>query len=56
MKIVNAIGAGALLMATSVTAFADVESSDPIKLTLHDWSGQLLTTTIMGKVLESCYR
>lgn len=53
MKIVNAIGAGALLMATSVTAFADVESSDPIKLTLHDWSGQLLTTTIMGKVLES---
>lgn len=28
------------------------ESSDPIKLTLHDWSGQLITTTLMGEVLE----
>ena len=32
-------------------AFAEAESQEPIKLTLHDWSGQLLTTTIMGKVL-----
>lgn len=29
-----------------------VESNDPIKLTLHDWTGQLLTTKIMGSVLE----
>jgi glycine betaine/proline transport system substrate-binding protein len=28
------------------------ESSDPIKLTLNDWTGQHITTTIMGKVLE----
>jgi len=28
------------------------DSSDPIKLTLHDWSGQLITTTLMGEVLE----
>lgn len=28
------------------------ESSDPIKLTLHDWSGQLITTTLMGEVLR----
>jgi len=28
------------------------ESSDPIKLTLHDWSGQLVTTTLMGEVLK----
>jgi len=28
------------------------ESSDPIKLTLHDWSGQLITTKLMGEVLE----
>ena len=28
------------------------ESTDPIKLTLHDWSGQLITTTLMGEVLE----
>ncbi len=34
-------------------AFAEAESQEPIKLTLHDWTGQLLTTTIMGKVLAS---
>jgi glycine betaine/proline transport system substrate-binding protein len=34
------------------TAVADVESKDPIKLTLHDWTGQLITTKIMGSVLK----
>jgi glycine betaine/proline transport system substrate-binding protein len=29
------------------------ESSDPIKLTLHDWTGQLITTQIMGEVLKA---
>ncbi len=29
-----------------------VESQDPIKLTLHDWSGQLITTNIMAEVLK----
>lgn len=43
--------------ATSLTlaplpAVADVESKDPIKLTLHDWTGQLITTRIMGEVLK----
>jgi len=33
-------------------ALADVESKDPIKLTLHDWTGQLITTQIMGEVLK----
>jgi len=28
------------------------ESTDPIKLTLHDWTGQLVTTQIMGEVLK----
>ncbi|QOF73338.1 ABC transporter substrate-binding protein [Aminobacter sp. SR38] len=28
------------------------ESADPIKLTLHDWTGQLITTEIMGEVLK----
>ncbi|MGI9434124.1 MAG: ABC transporter substrate-binding protein [Geminicoccaceae bacterium] len=32
-------------------ARAEVESTDPIKLTLHDWTGQLITTTLMGEVL-----
>jgi len=33
-------------------AWAAAESKDPIKLTLHDWTGQLLTTQIMGEVLK----
>ncbi|MGR3375034.1 ABC transporter substrate-binding protein [Salipiger abyssi] len=52
MNIIGAIGVGALALTAGSAAFAEVESTDPIKLTLHDWSGQLLTTTIMGKVLE----
>jgi len=39
-----------LLMVGS--ASAAVESKDPIKITLHDWTGQLLTTKIMGSVLQ----
>jgi len=37
----------------SGAALAEAESQEPIKLTLHDWTGQFLTTTIMGKVLAS---
>jgi glycine betaine/proline transport system substrate-binding protein len=29
-----------------------VESQDPIKITLHDWSGQLITSNIMAAVLN----
>ncbi len=45
----------ALLVATiafTSTARAEVESKDSIILTLHDWTGQYITTTIMGRVLE----
>ncbi|MEZ5794581.1 ABC transporter substrate-binding protein [Albidovulum sp.] len=28
------------------------ESTDPIKLTLHDWTGQLITTHLMGEILK----
>nr|WP_306266958.1 ABC transporter substrate-binding protein [Pararhizobium sp. IMCC3301] len=42
---------GALSLA-AMPALAQVESTDPIKLTLHDWTGQLLTTNIMGEVLK----
>ena len=28
------------------------DSHDPIRLTLHDWTGQLITTQIMGEVLQ----
>ncbi len=37
---------------TGTVALADVESKDPIKITLHDWTGQFITTKIMGSVLK----
>lgn len=46
-----ALAVGAAMLAGSA-ARADVESTDPIILTLHDWTGQYITTTIMGRVLE----
>lgn len=36
----------------SGAARAEVESTDPIKITLHDWTGQLLSARIMGEVLK----
>jgi glycine betaine/proline transport system substrate-binding protein len=39
------------VMAGAFSAAAQ-ESADPIKLTLHDWTGQLITTQIMGEVLQ----
>lgn len=46
--------ATALLMSASFLAapLSAQESTDPIKLTLHDWTGQLITTQIMGEVLK----
>lgn len=44
-----------LAAATAMIAALPVvaqESTDPIKLTLHDWTGQLITTQIMGSVLQ----
>ncbi|TMV12618.1 ABC transporter substrate-binding protein [Arenibacterium halophilum] len=52
MKFAPLMGAGLLALASVAPALAEVESTDPIKLTLHDWTGQLLTTKIMGSVLE----
>ncbi len=37
---------------TGSSALAQAESDDPIKLTIHDWTGQLITTHIMGEVLQ----
>ncbi len=48
------MAAAALALSATVafsTAHAD-DSSDPIKLTLHDWTGQLITTHLMGEVLK----
>lgn len=42
---------GALSLAVG-TAYAAPESKDPIKLTLNDWTGELLTAHIMGEILK----
>jgi glycine betaine/proline transport system substrate-binding protein len=45
-------GAGAVLALGFALPAAAQESTDPIRLTLHDWTGQLVTTNIMGEVLK----
>jgi len=47
---ISLVAGAAMLVGTS--AQAEVESTDPIILTLHDWTGQYITTTIMGRVLQ----
>lgn len=52
--IMRAAAAGAVALAVAAVgpaALADVESKDPIKLTIHDWTGQYITTHLMGEIL-----
>lgn len=54
-KIPNITAASVMAVAVAFVApvNADVpESEDPIILTIHDWTGQYITTHIMGRVLE----
>lgn len=46
------VTASLLAMTVAAPAMAEVESQEPIRMTLHDWTGQLLTTHIMGGILE----
>jgi glycine betaine/proline transport system substrate-binding protein len=46
------LSAIALALLAGTSAFAQ-DSTDPIKLTLHDWTGQLITTQLMGEVLKA---
>ncbi len=39
--------------ATALLAAPAAAQEGPIRLTLHDWTGQIITTTIMGEVLEA---
>ena len=48
--LIRIILAGTLVFPLTAPA---AESTDPIKLTLHDWTGQLITTNIMAEVLKS---
>lgn len=43
---------GAVALCAALPAGAQ-ESTDPIRLTLHDWTGQLITTELMGEVLKA---
>lgn len=46
------LGLAALIASTTALTAMAQESTDPIKLTLHDWTGQLITTQLMGEVLK----
>ena len=48
--LIRTLLASTLLLPVAASA---AESTDPIKLTLHDWTGQLITTNIMAEVLKS---
>lgn len=52
MKTITTLSAAILATASATAALAEVESLDPIKLTTHDWTGQIITTTLMGEVLK----
>ena len=52
MRFLTGACAAVAFMGVVGTATAEVESTDPIKLTLHDWTGQYLTTNIMAEVLK----
>ena len=51
-NIVKSACAALALSAFAALPAAAQESTDPIKLTLHDWTGQLITTELMGEVLK----
>ncbi|SEL28114.1 glycine betaine/proline transport system substrate-binding protein [Roseovarius azorensis] len=53
MRFTTFTAAAVIGLGLTGAALAEAESQEPIKLTMHDWTGQLLTTTIMGKVLAS---
>ncbi|MCL5776943.1 ABC transporter substrate-binding protein [Limibaculum sp. FT325] len=50
--LLSSAAALALALGLAGPAAAQVESDDPIRLTLHDWTGQLVTTNLMARVLE----
>jgi glycine betaine/proline transport system substrate-binding protein len=50
--IAGGLAASFLALAAANPAFAEPESKDPIKITLNDWTGQLLSSNIMADVLK----
>ncbi len=52
MKHTTSLVAGLLAALIASSALADAESQDPIKITTHDWTGQIVNSTILGKLLQ----
>jgi len=53
MKRTGLLKSAAVALALTMSATAAMaQSNDPIKLTIHDWTGQYVTTHIMGEVLK----
>jgi glycine betaine/proline transport system substrate-binding protein len=54
MKAIGLSLATALIALSAFTppALAEAESQDPIKVVLNDWTGQLISSRLMGSVLE----
>lgn len=50
MKIKSIVIAGAMLVTSGVSAFA--ESSEPIKIAINEWTGQHISAHISGNVLQ----
>lgn len=49
----GALGAAVIALATMMPASAEVpESTDPIKLAINEWTGQVITTHIAGEILS----
>ncbi len=51
LGLAGAMALGSLAL-TSTSVSAGVESNDPIRLTIHDWTGQYVSTHLMGEVLK----
>ncbi|GLK68812.1 ABC transporter substrate-binding protein [Hansschlegelia plantiphila] len=52
-KLTEALAIGAIALGLSGgVALADPESKDPIKITLNDWTGELISAHIIGGILQ----
>ncbi len=53
MRILRTLAAAAAGCAIAASATAEVESTDPIRITTHDWTGQIVNATILGEILQA---
>jgi glycine betaine/proline transport system substrate-binding protein len=54
LKFVGTIAVTGIVAALALSgpALAEAESQDPIKVTMHDWTGNFLTSAIMAEILK----